>query len=104
MPQAGSKALARLEKSRAGKSVEEIATEENVKPETVERSLSQANSQELLAARTQIERENNQLRRRLQRELSDKFVAGVGKFLDGEKEVALVVDGEVVSCLQEREN
>ena len=96
MPQAGSMALARLEKSRAGKSAEEIATEEGVTVDTVERSLTQANSHEFLEARTQIERKNNQLRRRVQRECEDKFVAGIGKLLDGEKEVALVVDGEVV--------
>ncbi len=96
MPQAGSKALARLEKSRAGKSIEEIATEEGVTQETVERSLSQANSQELLQARSRIERKNNQLRQRVQRELSDAFIAGLGKLLEGRKEVALVVDGEVV--------
>ena len=96
MPQAGSTALARLEKSRAGKSVEEIATEEGVTLETVERSLSQANSQELLEARTRIERKNNQLRQRVQRELSDAFITGLKKLLEGKKQVILVVDNEVV--------
>ena len=96
MPQAGSKAIARLEKSRAGKSVEEIATEEGVTQDTVERSLSQANSQELLEARTRIERKNNQLRQRVQRELSDAFIAGLKKLLEGKKQVVLVVGDEVV--------
>ncbi len=96
MPQAGSKALARLEKSRAGKSVEEIAVEENVTVDTVERSLNQANSQELLEARSRIERKNNQLRQRVQRELSDAFIAGLKKLLEGKKQVLLVVDNEVV--------
>ena len=64
--------------------------------ETVERSLGQAKSQELLEARTKIEQKNNQLRQRVQLELSDAFVAGLGKLLEGRKEVALVVDGEVV--------
>ncbi len=96
MPQAGSKALERLEKSRAGKSAEEIATEEGVTQDTVERSLSQANSQELLETRTRIERKNNQLRQRVQRELSDAFITGLKKLLEGKKQVILVVDNEVV--------
>ncbi len=96
MPQAGSTALARLEKSRAGKSEAEISTEEGVTQETVERSLSQANSQELLHARSQIEGKNNQLRQRVQRELSDAFIAGLKKLLEGKKQVLLVVDNEVV--------
>ncbi len=96
MPQAGSKAVARMEKSRAGKSAAEIATEEGVTQETVERSLSQANSQELLEARTRIERKNNQLRQRVQRELSDAFIAGLKKLLEGKKQVILVVGDEVV--------
>ena len=96
MPQAGSKALARLEQSRAGKSGEEIAAEEGVSLETVERSLSQAKSQELLQARSRIERKNNQLRQRVQRELSDAFIAGLKKLLEGKKQVVLVVGDEVV--------
>ncbi len=96
MPQAGSKALARLEKSRSGNSAEEIAAEEGVTLETVERSLSQAKSQELLEARTRIERKNNQLRQRVQRDLSDAFIAGLKKLLEGKKQVILVVGEEVV--------
>ena len=90
------KALARLEKSRSGHSPEEIAAEEGVTLETVERSLNQANSQELLEARTRIERKNNQLRQRVQGELSDAFIAGLKKLLEGKKQVILVVGGEVV--------
>ena len=82
----------------AGKTVQEIADEENVSGGTVRGSLREEKVRRNLELRERVENENNRLRRRVQRELEDAFLYALKKLLQGQKEVPFSVSGgDIVS-------
>ncbi len=94
----GSKGLIRYEMFIAGKTVQEIADEENVSVETVRGSIREEKVRRNLEVRERVEHENNRLRRRVQRNLEDDFFSALERLLKGQKEVPFsVTGGDVVS-------
>jgi len=94
----GSKALIRYEMFRAGKTIQEIADEEDVSVETVRGSIREEKVRRNLELRERVEHENNRLRRRAQRELENDFLSALKRLLQGQKEVPFSVSGgDIVS-------
>jgi len=94
----GSKGLIRYEMFVAGKTVQEIADEENVSVETVRGSIREEKVRRNLELRERVEHENNLLRRRAQRKLEDDYLSALEKLLQGRKEVPFSVSGgDIVS-------
>jgi len=94
----GSKALIRYEMFIAGKTVQEIADEENVSVETVRGSIREEKVRRNLELRERVEHENNLLRRRVQRKLENDYLSALEKLLQGRKEVPFSVSGgDIVS-------
>ena len=92
------KALIRYEMFIAGKTVQEIADEENVSVETVRGSIREEKVRRNLELRERVEHDNNRLRRRAQRELENDFLSALKRLLQGQKEVPFsVAGGDIVS-------
>jgi len=98
MKLSGSKGLVRYEMFMAGKTVQEIAEEENVSVETVRGSIREEKVRRNLEVRERVEYENNRLRRRVQRKLENDYLSALKKLLQGQKEVPFSVSGgDIVS-------
>ncbi len=94
----GSKGLIRYEMFMGGKTVQEIADEENVSVETVKGSIREEKVRRNLELRERVEHENNRLRRRVQRNLEDDYLSALKRLLQGQKEVPFsVAGGHIVS-------
>jgi len=92
------KALIRYEMFRAGKTIQEIADEENVSVETVRGSIREEKVRRNLELRERVEHENNLLRRRVQRKLENDYLSALKRLLQGQKEVPFSVSGgDIVS-------
>ncbi len=92
----GSKGLIRYEMFMGGKTVQEIAEEENVSVDTVRGSIREEKVRRNLELRERVEHENNRLRRRAQRQLENDFLSALKKLLQGQKEVPFSVSGGAV--------
>lgn len=94
----GSKGLIRYEMFMGGKTVQEIAEEENVSVDTVRGSIREEKVRRNLELRERVEHENNRLRRRVQRKLKDDYLSALKRLLQGQKEVPFSVSsGDIVS-------
>jgi len=92
------KALIRYEMFRAGKTIQEIADEEDISVETVRGSIREEKVRSNLEVRERVEHANNRLRRRVQRKLENDYLSALKKLLQGQKEVPFSVSGgEIVS-------